>query len=139
MLYIIFIIIATYYLCYYVIFCLSFTVPSGPPADVTVDVITSQEIELSWNEPACGTRHGHVVHYQYRLLDTRSDRAHTAITTDTKIQFGNLVPFTEYRFRLRASSILGYGPYSEDLSIQTLAARELDSFIYHVYWIVLFV
>ncbi|XP_071485064.1 receptor-type tyrosine-protein phosphatase delta-like [Diadema antillarum] len=98
------------------------TVPTDAPEAVTVDLITAREIEYSWREPPCGGRHGDMVHYEYRLLNTRDGSSVNATTPDTSIRFGLLIPFTEYRFRVRASTARGFGPLSEELVSQTLVA-----------------
>eukprot|EP00057_Strongylocentrotus_purpuratus_P031007 XP_783327.2 PREDICTED: receptor-type tyrosine-protein phosphatase F [Strongylocentrotus purpuratus] len=98
------------------------TIPTEAPDAITVDLVTSREIEFSWREPPCGTRHGDIVHYEYQLLDAKNDRTLMATTTETVVQIGFLTPYTEYRFSVRAASLKGYGPFSQEISRTTLVA-----------------
>ncbi|XP_063963207.1 receptor-type tyrosine-protein phosphatase delta-like [Lytechinus pictus] len=98
------------------------TIPTEAPDAIYVDLVTSREIEFSWREPPCGTRHGDIVHYEYQLLDTNTNHTLTATTTETVVQIGFLTPYTEYQFTVRASSLKGYGPFSEQISASTLVA-----------------
>ena len=93
------------------------------------------QLLLSWDMPSCGQRHGHIINYQYEYWFETSvviERANTSasyeyeywfITTDatqTKNTSANevfltgLLVDTSYRFRVRACTAEGPGPFSAE-------------------------
>ena len=94
--------------------------PSGFPKDVAVDRISSVGAELSWNPPLPEERNGIIT--SYLIIVTRQATGYQSQYTSTTTNFNlnMLDPFTAYTVTVAASTIIGSGPQSTQLSFTTV-------------------
>lgn len=94
--------------------------PTGPPTNLRVGSITANRADVMWTLPECELRNGKITGYHYELetLDkwgTNSSENHE----QERLTLNELVPFTEYRVRVRANNAEGDGPFTEWVSFTT--------------------
>ncbi|KAI6240848.1 hypothetical protein M3Y99_00392200 [Aphelenchoides fujianensis] len=97
--------------------------PSGQPRNLRTSSITSTRAELLWNDIECELRHGKILGYTYELqaLSPYGDNTTDKATTN-RVSLDQLLPFTQYRARVRGFNAQGDGPFSEWVTFQTLPA-----------------
>ncbi|CAJ0598951.1 unnamed protein product [Cylicocyclus nassatus] len=88
--------------------------PTGPPNNVRVGSVTSTRADVTWSQPDCELRNGKITGYDYELqsVDQWGENV-TASNSNERLTLNNLVPYNEYRIRVRASNAVGEGPFSE--------------------------
>ena len=89
--------------------------PTAPPANLTVTVVTSRTATLSWDPPPYAGQSG--VIRQYVLAVNRSDtNFFTELTTaSTQLTVEGIFPFRTYLFTVAAKTI-ELGPFSNEVS-----------------------
>lgn len=98
--------------------------PSAPPHDVSYLTLSSTSIQVIWNEVPFTERNGIITGYQveYKQLafegeDINEVVVSAPILTTTLV---NLHEYTEYTIRVRAFTVIGSGPYSNETMATTL-------------------
>ena len=96
---------------------LSASVPTAPPANLSVTAVTSRTATLSWDPPPYEGQNG--VIREYMLTVNRSDTNFFIVlnTTMTQLTVENLLPFRSYIFTVAAQTI-ALGPFSMEEEIQ---------------------
>lgn len=107
------------------------TAPSGFPLDITVSVVNSSSVQLSWSPPPASQHNGVIRSYQIHIteLDTTSFFLLSANLTSSVI--ATLHPFYSYNFSVAAVTI-GIGPFSAPHTVTTL---EDGKTILKMYWL----
>ncbi|PIO68286.1 fibronectin type III domain protein [Teladorsagia circumcincta] len=79
-----------------------------------VGSVTSNRADVTWSQPDCELRNGKITGYEYELesLDPWGDNT-TAQHSTERLTLNDLIPYNEYRIRVRAQNAVGEGPYSE--------------------------
>lgn len=98
--------------------------PSGPPRGIDFES-TSQSLSISWQQPECGSRGGAIIGYIYSLTDTITGVVDNGETQQTNIEKINLVPCSIYEFSIEALTMIGSGPMSDVLIMETEPVGEL--------------
>ncbi|XP_072041031.1 receptor-type tyrosine-protein phosphatase T-like [Amphiura filiformis] len=90
--------------------------PEGPPHEVSLVLAssTSRSLQFQWNQPSCNETNGIINNYTYRLTNSRTAEQ-TGTTVETSYNFTDLIPYVNYTFTVAASTIVGMGPYSDDV------------------------
>ena len=105
------------------------TAPTGPPENVSVEVTSSTEIRVSWEEVAEVNKHGVIIEYEvtyqplmtFSVLRTMSNRSgNRSITID------GLEEYVEYNISVRAYTREGPGPYSVGIVSRTFEDGKLQ-------------
>ena len=98
-------------------FCVSIA-PSQAPVNVSVAVVSSTSVELSWTPPPPASRNGIITEYRIREVevDTGRQRDHVAFLTTIVVQ--SLHPYYTYHFSVSAHTLLT-GPFSAVEVVQT--------------------
>lgn len=113
--------------------CYVYIVPSGPPEEVTVNVVNSTTIQAAWHPPIYDHQNGKILYYTVVLiLSTGSHPTHSITTNSTKIQLPHLRPFSEYSFSVAASTGVGSGPFIEPVTINTPEAGKQTIVSYNI-------
>ena len=94
-----------------------FTVPDASPQNVTVMILSSTEIQVSWEEVPAIDQNGIIIMYevQYEPLETFGDQLSTNTTNTTMLTttLTDLEEYVEYNITVRAYTSVGPGPYSD--------------------------
>ena len=96
---------------------LSASVPTAPPANLSVTAVTSRTATLSWDPPPYEEQNG--VIREYMLTVNRSDTSFFTVlnTTMTQLTVENLFPFRTYLFTVTAQTT-ELGPFTIEEVIQ---------------------
>ena len=96
---------------------LSASVPTAPPANLTVTAVTSRTATLSWDPPPYERQNG--VIRKYMLTVNRSDTSSFTVlnATMTELTVENLFPFRTYLFTVAAQTT-ELGPFTIEEVIQ---------------------
>ena len=104
------------------------TVPSGPPSNVRVQVLTSSVIQVTWSEVPVREQRGTITNYEVEYKqDAFSDGSVQSVNVAAPTLMVNLTllhEYTEYLIRVRAYTSVGSGPYSNEIPATTLEDRE---------------
>ncbi|TKR65207.1 hypothetical protein L596_025641 [Steinernema carpocapsae] len=95
--------------------------PTGAPQQSRVSSVTSTRADVSWKEIDCELRNGKITGYVYELV-SESEWAEnkTATVSSHRVSLDRLVPFTQYRIRVKGVNSKGEGPFSEYVDFLTL-------------------
>ena len=93
--------------------------PSGFPQDVSVDSISSRSAEISWNPPLQEERNGIIISYIVTISEQGTDTQLQLTFTTTIVTLNMLNPFTTYSVAVSASTAVGVGPPTAQLSFIT--------------------
>ena len=95
------------------------TVPSGAPQSFTAVSTGVTSISLSWQLPLLADRNGVIVGYRVSLSSVSSAETRTISTMDTNITVSSLSPYTTYECIVAAYTVVGDGPPSSIIIVQT--------------------
>ena len=96
-----------------------FAAPSGFPQGVSVSTVSSASVELSWTPPLPDERNGIITGYWATLTRRGTGSQVQLFTSSTSIVFSMLNPFTSYVVTVSASTSVGVGPQSSQLTFST--------------------
>ena len=102
--------------------CLFSTAPTGPPGNVSAEVLSSTEIRVSWEEVAEIDRRGIITEYEVMYEPLMTFGVLTVLSNRTSNQFiviNGLQENTEYNISVRAYTSVGPGPYSAGIVNRT--------------------
>ena len=113
-----------------------YTEPDAPPQNVMTVVLSSTEIEVSWEEVPAINENGIITMYevQYIPLETFDGQVSTN-TADISMLFTvltGLEEYVEYRISVRAYTSAGPGPYSDGIVERT--NTDGSCFMYFIYY-----
>ena len=102
------------------------SVPSSPPDNITGIVLSPTEILVTWDMVPLNDQNGIITLYEvlYQPLETFNETI-KAITrevfgTEMSITLTDVQEFVNYTISVRAYTIVGVGPYSEEVMVTTL-------------------
>ena len=92
-------------------------VPIGSPENVSVMVLSSTAIRISWNEVADINQHGIITEYEIMLqpltlFGEPNEEGSIVDSTNLSITFMDLEEYVQYNISVRAYTSVGPGPYS---------------------------
>ncbi|XP_071799455.1 receptor-type tyrosine-protein phosphatase T-like isoform X3 [Asterias amurensis] len=90
-------------------------VPSAPPGNVTHLNLTETGVSFQWDEVLCGSRGGAIAEYSYELMTSSGNGNRSETTAERSLSFSDLLPCTEYKFKVAAKTSLGTGIYSQEI------------------------
>ncbi|XP_055081667.1 netrin receptor DCC isoform X2 [Periophthalmus magnuspinnatus] len=100
-------------------------VPSAPPLNVTLDVVLSRSIKVSWLPPPRSDQNGLISGFKVRLRkSTRGPRGERGDQEAVEAHnywhlFSGLDKGTQYSFQVAAMTVNGSGPFSEWVTAET--------------------
>ena len=103
-----------------------FSVPSAPPSLVTGDVQSSTFVVLTWLAPPDIDQNGIILYYVVKVHEIESGNLRTFFAVDEDISIDSLHPYYYYDCTVTARTIIGTGPYSEAIQVQTEEAGQSD-------------
>ena len=111
------------------------TAPDNPPQNVTASVVSSTEIEVSWEDLPAICQNGVITMYEIQFVPLEtfgeqitSDTVNTSNGSVLMMVLTGLEEYVEYNISVRAYTSAGPGPYSDPVTERTLEDGEkLDS------------
>ena len=103
-----------------------FSVPSSPPGNAIVAVVSSTEILVTWTIVPPIDQNGVITRYEvlYQPVQTFDGAIQTLTrdvpSTETSATLMGLQEFVSYTVSVRASTAVGVGPYSQETTVMTL-------------------
>ena len=92
----------------------------GPPTDLEVDVVSSTQIDLSWNAPSdADSIIGYKIEHRKNTDTDYSVVIENTGSVDTTYSHTNLTPDTVYAYRIYGISSAGYGESSSSVTVKT--------------------
>ena len=88
------------------------TAPSAPPDNVEHINVTDVSVSFAWDEVPCGSRRGNIIDYSYELRTSLGDDIKSDTTSARSLSFTELLPCTDYIFKVAARTSVDIGPYS---------------------------
>ena len=98
-----------------------FSAPANTPANFSVDIINSTEIQVSWQQPSPPIN-GMIINYV--LFVNSSDGLVTLNSTNSSLLITGLTSFTEYYISIAAETNGGRGPFTTPFPVTTNESRE---------------
>ena len=92
--------------------------------------------QLDWTEPICEEKNGVITGYEYEVEamdDWVRNKQKSGSQPNAQLELTGLVPYTRYRFRVRAVNSKGSGPMSEFIEFRTKSGRKLEQRLYTVH------
>ncbi|XP_055994031.1 netrin receptor DCC isoform X2 [Sorex fumeus] len=95
-------------------------VPSAPPQNVSLEVVNSRSIKVSWLPPPSGTQNGFITGYKIRhRKTTRRGEMETLEPNNLWYLFTGLEKGSQYSFQVSAMTVNGTGPSSNWYTAET--------------------
>ncbi|XP_074852067.1 LOW QUALITY PROTEIN: netrin receptor DCC [Carettochelys insculpta] len=95
-------------------------VPSGMPQNVSLEVVNSRSIKVSWLPPPSGTQNGFITAYKIRhRKTTRRGEIETLEPNNLWYLFTGLDKGSQYSFQVAAMTVNGTGPSSDWYTAET--------------------
>ena len=103
-------------------------VPDAPPQNVMTVVLSSTEMQVSWEEVPAINQSGPITVYEVRYdpLETFNEliSTNTTNTTMLKTTLTGLEEYVDYSVSVRAYTVIGPGPYSDGIVNRTEEDRK---------------
>ncbi|KAI6661003.1 Phosphatidylinositol phosphatase PTPRQ-like isoform X5 [Oopsacas minuta] len=101
--------------------------PSSPPTDFTVSVLSATEIQLEYDYPLAIDQNGAITAFDISV-SSNTDSLPQIFSTDlTSYTIQSLHPFTSYSIQIRAINSIGAGPYTQVIIAITNQALPVDA------------
>ncbi|XP_058133726.1 netrin receptor DCC isoform X1 [Dasypus novemcinctus] len=95
-------------------------VPSAPPQNLSLEVVNSRSIKVSWLPPPSGTQNGFITGYKIRhRKTTRRGEMETLEPNNLWYLFTGLEKGSQYSFQVSAMTVNGTGPPSNWYTAET--------------------
>jgi len=103
------------------VICFFLTVPTGPPENFTVQVLSSGAVLVSWRPPTFGKRNGVIVTYTIVLVELLSNATlmYEQEGNVSELTVAELHPYYEYKCSMVAATQVGNGPFTGTVTIRT--------------------
>lgn len=98
-------------------FC--YVVPTSSPVGLSVIVLNSTDVQISWNAPPVSEQNGIIIQYNVSVTDANTDDMHSLITSSNDVIVGELLPYTAYHCAVSAHTSVGSGPFSSLVYFET--------------------
>ena len=118
-----------------------FPVPTAPPSAPRVNRIYPRSILLQWEPPPRSERNGIITQYVVQInkpsdrkqLNKTVDLKNPTFSDSTTITFNatGLTPYTTYMWRIAALNLVGVGPFSNLLNVETAEDGECKFNFYY--------
>ncbi len=94
--------------------------PTGSPIGLSVIVLNSTDVQISWSPPPLSEQNGIISSYYLSVTDSDIEVAFTPLITNmTSTTFGGLVPYTIYYCTVAAYTSVGGGPLASFVYFET--------------------
>ena len=121
-------------------FLLSIIIAPSPPSNIKVDVLSSYELNASWDLPA--ETNGVITEYVVAIYK-KGEEKDLNNTYHTKLAksklFKALKPYTYYIVEVQASTKAGRGNWSNPVETRTYPERKIDPALFHGFTIIIII
>ena len=94
--------------------------PSAPPQNVTITVINSTAIIISWSPPSYLDQNGDIIGYQLMITNRINSLAIMCNATNMTFYIATMLEqFEIYIIEIAAWTLIGLGPFSDPVRSQT--------------------
>ncbi|CAI5445350.1 unnamed protein product [Caenorhabditis angaria] len=99
--------------------------PTGAPVNLQATEVKDESLGFKWEPPECAQQNGNITQYEYELvgLDEWNEGAFEGVTPRPTTVIKDLKPGSLYRFKVRAFTASGPGPWSDALEIRTTGSE----------------
>ena len=121
--------------CYLPDFTSCLTAPSSPPLNVTAMAVNATAIRVSWETPPIMHHNAPLTGFrvEYRstipLLSSTMKQIEVASPEQLYAMVFGLTPYTTYSVKVVVVNSVGSGPYSREVSVQTLKSGKRCGFM----------
>lgn len=95
------------------------SVPTGPPQNISPEIISSRSIWLTWEPPLLEERNGEITGYTVAVTNVDTGESFELLTSETTLNVDSLRPYMNYNLTVAASTDIGQGPSALEVSITT--------------------
>ena len=81
--------------------------------------LNSTSISVTWSQSQEDSQNGIIVHYSLQLIEVATGRVITAEINATSATVSSLHSYYAYKVTVAAATIIGVGPFSEEITILT--------------------
>ena len=106
-------------------FLLTLLVPTGPPQDITSQIVSPTTLNLSWSPPTEERRNGLIQLFTVSITELETRTLQTFTTPGESIIISNRHPFYRYSFTIAAETVIGRGPFSVTSTVHMPEAGEI--------------
>jgi hypothetical protein len=87
-------------------------------------------LAFGWEQPECLEQNGEISQYEYELTgqDEWNQGTREGVTPRQRADIGELMPGSLYRFKVRAFTSTGPGPWSEPIDARTTGGKRFRGF-----------
>lgn len=96
--------------------------PSGVPTDFEVQPTSPTTIYLTWQPPLPDQQNGLIIGYIIVIAEANSGNDSQLSSNTTYLEIHFLKPFSNYSCSVSAQTVIGTGPKTVDIQVQTLQA-----------------
>ncbi len=94
--------------------------PTGSPIGLSVIVLNSTYVQISWSPPPLSEQNGIISSYYLSVTDSEIEVAFTPLMTIMmSTTFGGLLPYTTYYCTVAAYTSVGGGPFASFVYFET--------------------
>lgn len=122
-------------------FCIVSNPVPGPPANISAVTKSSTSVRVRWLDVPLDQQNGIITKYEVEIRERTGSSNFLPASTKTATENGTylvtaLKPYTDYRFRVRAYTIIGPGTYSPSHVTRTHGTGMSCLQLYHtVVWL----
>ncbi len=96
--------------------------PTSSPTDLVVIVLNSTAVQIFWNLPPISEQNGVIIKYNVSVTDVETEEMFFLISFPTDVTFGEMQPYTMYYCSVAAYTLVGSGPFTSPVYIETYEA-----------------
>ena len=93
--------------------------PSGPPQNIIAQVSSARSVYIAWDPPASEEQNGIVISYIVNITGVETGERLQLISQSQSVNVTGLTPYTTYLCIVAASTAIGPGPFSTQITIRT--------------------
>ena len=98
---------------------ISHPVPISPPVNLSLVTSTSTSVTLSWASPPTQDQNGIITGYTLQVFSFQLGLLRETNVSSNGSTVDSLHPYTTYLFKVAAMTVVGRGPYSDNLTATT--------------------
>ena len=102
------------------------TAPTSPPLNLSPVTSISTSVTLSWAPPPTQFQNGVIMGYTLQVFNSQQGLLRETNTSSNGSTVDSLNPDTTYLFKVAAMTVVGRGPYSDNVYVATRQFGRLE-------------